>query len=108
MEVVIVSDNGFSINPKKTRVYNRGSRMEVTGLTVGEKVNVSRTYVKNLRAAIHQMEHYHPDAGQIRQVSGRLAYMGMVKGKDDPTYRKLRHRLQRIKYFYKKREEGRQ
>ena len=106
--VAIVSDNGFSINPKKTRVNNRGSRMEVTGLTVGEKVNVSRTYVKNLRAAIHQMEHYHPDAGQIRQVSGRLAYMGMVKGKDDPTYRKLRHRLQRIKYFYKKREEGNQ
>ena len=79
--IAIIGENGFSVNPKKTRISNRGSRMEVTGLTVGEKVNVSRSYIKNLRAAIHQMEHGNPDAGQIRQVSGRLAYLGMVKGK---------------------------
>lgn len=102
--IAIICENGFSVNPKKTRISNRGSRMEVTGLTVGgEKVNVSRSYTKNLRATIHQMEHSFPDAGEIRQVSGRLAYMGMVRGKEDPAYKKLRHRLQRIKYFYKKR-----
>ena len=100
--ISIIGDNGFSVNPKKTRINNRGSRLEVTGLTVGEKVNVSRSYIKNLRTAIHQMEHGNPDAWQIRQVSGRLAYLGMVKGKEDPTYNKLRHRLRRIKYFYKK------
>ena len=96
--ISIIGDNGFSVNPKKTRIGNRGSRLEVTGLTVGEKVNVSRSYIKNLRTAIHQMEHGNPDAGQIRQVSGRLAYLGMVKGKEDSTYKKLRHRLRRIKY----------
>ena len=56
----IVSDNGFALNDRKTRLARNGDR----------KVNVMRDYVKNLRAALFQME----------QIRGRLAYMRMVKG----------------------------
>ena len=94
----IVSENGFSLNDKKTRLAHQGVRKEVTGLTVGEKVNVSRAFTKNLRAAIHQMEHFIPDDAQMRQVAGRLAYMAMVKGADDPTFQSLRRRFRRIRY----------
>jgi hypothetical protein len=95
----ILEDNGFSMNVKKTRLLHCGQRLEVTGLTVGEKVNVPRRYMKNLRAAIHQLEQGLPDTELLRQADGRLAYLGMVRGKDDPAYRRLRHRLGRIKNF---------
>lgn len=94
----IVSENGFTLNPKKIRLAHQGDRMEVTGLTVNEKVNVPRSFAKNLRAAIHQMEHYVPDDSQMRQVAGRLAYMRMIKGPQDPTYLKLHRRFRRICY----------
>ena len=97
----IIADNGFSLNEKKTRLAHPGDRKEVTGLTVGEKVNVPRAFTKNLRAAIHQMEHFIPDDAQLRQVSGKLAYMRMIKGKDAPTYLRLRRRFIRIGYKVK-------
>lgn len=99
----IISDNGFRINEAKTRLLKRGMRQEVTGLTVGEKVNVSRKWLKNLRAAIFQIERSRPKFKDIQQVTGRLNYLAMIKGEDDPTYRKLRHRLQRIVFFYRRR-----
>ena len=49
----IISGQHFKINPKKTRLHHRGQRQEVTGLTVGEKINVCRSYVKDIRAILH-------------------------------------------------------
>ena len=94
----ILLDNGFILNEKKTRLAHQGDRKEVTGLTVTDKVNVSRSFTKNLRAAIHQMEYFIPDDALMRQVSGRLAYMKMVKGFNDPTYLELRRKFRRIRH----------
>lgn len=86
----IIADNNLLINPNKTRLLKHGTRQEVTGLTVGEKVNVSRKYIKNLRALIHQMS-YAPTINphQLNVVHGKLNYLRMVKGKSDSTYRTL-------------------
>ena len=94
----ILLDNGFLLNEKKTRLAHQGDRKEVTGLTVTDKVNVSRSFTKNLRAAIHQMEYFIPDDALMRQISGRLAYMKMVKGFNDPTYLELRRKFRRIRH----------
>lgn len=94
----IIKENGFLLNGDKTRLARQGARKEVTGLTVTDKVNVSREFTKNLRAAIHQMEFYIPDEAMVRQVSGRLAYMRMVKGAGDPTYLGLNRKFRRIRY----------
>lgn len=98
----IISDNGFTVNEAKTRLLNRWhDRREVTGLTAGEKLNVSRKWLKGLRAAMHRIETDQPDWPDIRRVEGMVNYLCMVKGKDDSTYRKLRHRLKRVKYLWK-------
>lgn len=99
--VAIASDNGFRLNAAKTRLARNGDRKEVTGLSVDRKVNVTRDYVKNLRAALFQMEHRIPTGREVEQGRGRLAYMRMVKGKDDPTYMKLEGRFKRIIFKYK-------
>lgn len=83
----IIDECHFTINPKKTRLQKRGTRQEVTGLTVCSKPNVSRKYIKSLRAQIHKIKHTEtPTAHEINVARGKLNYLRMVKGATDPTY----------------------
>ena len=49
----ILAQNGFQLNYKKYRVQSKHRRQSVTGLTVNEKVNIPREYVRRLRAIRH-------------------------------------------------------
>lgn len=113
----IITDQNFIINSKKTRLHHRGKRQEVTGLTVGEKINVCRSYVKDVRAILHIWEKYginaaiakfyprykaekgyihkgEPNIGNV--LSGKLCYLKMVKGESDPVYRRLQEQFNRL------------
>lgn len=79
----IIAQSGFSFNGKKTRLVTRKVRQEVTGLTVGEKVNVSRKYLKNLRAELHNMTEYGTTVSEWRKAAGKVNFVAMVRGKDD-------------------------
>jgi RNA-directed DNA polymerase len=48
-----ITRHGFSPNTSKTRIHRASQRQEVTGLVVNEKVNVPRSFIRNIRAAIH-------------------------------------------------------
>ncbi|MCP4132463.1 MAG: RNA-directed DNA polymerase [bacterium] len=52
----IVSREGFVVHPEKTRILRKSRRQEVTGITVNEKLNVSRKQLKNFRALLFQIE----------------------------------------------------
>jgi len=117
MRNIIENEEGFTVNSDKTRLSYRGMRQEVTGLTVNEKGNVSRRYVKQLRTMLHNWEmdghdraqqtfeqHYKPKfirpAGGLppvhhieNVVAGKLLYLKMVKGETDPTYKALDRRF---------------
>jgi hypothetical protein len=99
MRRIIEVDQGFTINPSKTRMQKAQYRQEVTGLTVNEKVNVTRRYVKQLRTWLYQWEQYgylkaennfnkdyRIDKGHLKKrpsmqdvVDGKLEYLKMVK-----------------------------
>ena len=86
----IITDFHFAVNEKKTRLQKRGARQEVTGLTVSEKPNVSRKYVKNLRALIHKISLVgSPEMHDINVARGKLNFLRMVKGETDSTYIRL-------------------
>ena len=85
----IIAAHNFILNEKKTRLQKRGSRQEVTGVTVGVKANVSRTYIKNLRAMIHNLASIPLTNHFLNVVRGKLNYLRMIKGADDSTYRTL-------------------
>ena len=86
----IITDCHFTINEKKTRIQKRGARQEVTGLSVSEKPNVSRKYVKNLRALIHKISLVgSPEMHDINVARGKLNFLRMVKGETDSTYIRL-------------------
>lgn len=111
----IIKTEGLSINPKKTRLQSKLIRQEVTGLTVNQKLNVTGKYIKDVRMYLYYCEQYglikattifEKDYRQIKSellskkppalelfLKGKLNYLSMVKGKDDPTYLKLESRF---------------
>ncbi|WP_158619340.1 TIR domain-containing anti-phage reverse transcriptase [Pseudomonas sp. v388] len=110
--VNLFSRSGFVINDSKSRLQPKINRQEVTGLVVNKKVNIPSEYKNKLRSAISQWilnpkeaeRKYFVDILGLnesefeasatgenlkRNIYGRLSFMSMVKGKDDPTYLKL-------------------
>lgn len=52
----IVTHEGFTIHPNKTRVLRKSQQQEVTGIVVNEKLNVDRETLKKFRATLHHIE----------------------------------------------------
>lgn len=114
----IIAEQRFTINDKKTRLNHCSTRQEVTGLTVGHKINVTRKYVKDIRAILHIWEKYGINAAYaaffpryqsekfqqkrgcfpniVNVISGKLCYLKMVKGDKDPVYVKLYSQFARL------------
>jgi RNA-directed DNA polymerase len=105
----VVTANGFAINDAKSRLQSSLGHQEVTGITVNETPNVNRTYVRNVRAMLHSLDRdglvgaqfkmeqlygerdRYPGARPSFQsvLRGRLAYLAMVRGRDDPLVLKM-------------------
>lgn len=49
----MLEDMGFELNEKKTRFVTNANRQSVTGLTVNEKLSVSREYKRKLRQEVY-------------------------------------------------------
>jgi len=110
----IISEQGFFINDKKTRLQKDGYRKEVTGLLVNSKVNVQKRYIKQLRMWLYYWERYgydraygfylqhhslekghspHGKPNLINVIHGKLNYLKMVKGSNNELYLKLKNRF---------------
>lgn len=119
LEEIIASD-GFSINMKKTRLQKKNARQEVTGITVNEKLNTARKYVKQIRMWLYLIEKYGVQKAEgifrrdyIREkghikfqgnpmfnvIEGKLLYLKMVKGEEDGSYQKLAQRFDKVRGF---------
>lgn len=112
----IISEEGFTINHRKTRLQKANSRQEVTGLVVNEKVNVTKYYIHGVRNLLNIWEKYgydeavkaflpyyiknknnikgFPDMRNV--VLGKLQYIRMVKGCDNPVFLNLQKRFNRL------------
>lgn len=110
----IISEQGFRMNESKTRLQKRGSRQEVTGLTVNAIANVSRKYISDLRWILSVWEKegyakayalfypkYKHEKGYIKKgepvmenvIGGKLDYLRMVRGESNRAYQKLAARF---------------
>lgn len=108
----IIQQNGFKVKASKTRLLSKCDRQEVTGLVTNEFVNVKRTYIRNIRAALHAWKKYGPDKFQEEYekkyfqgdppappakfpnvedvLRGQIQFVGHVRGYDDQVYTHLR------------------
>lgn len=114
----IVTHSGFQINDSKTRLRHSNQHLEVTGITVNEKLNVPRTYIRRIRSILHSIEQNPEDISiaeiifeskypyrtlkgnkkpnMLNILRGMISHVGNVKGKEDPLYLKLGNRYNQI------------
>lgn len=101
-----IHSNGFEINPEKVWFSGPKARKEVTGLIVNEFVNVRRSFVRNLRAALYKVEkigivaaekdyqaRYKTKARLEQVLRGRLEWIAQVRGRSFSAYRTLARRF---------------
>lgn len=105
----IIISNGFHVNSSKTRLQTEHRRQEVTGLVVNKFPNIKREFILQVRAMLHdwrvngieiaQRNHLNKwrtkdtppfkDEPSFKNiVKGKIDFIGMVRGKEDPIYRK--------------------
>lgn len=110
----IIADQGFRMNESKTRLQKKGTRQEVTGLTVNTVANVSRKFISDLRWILSTWEKegyakayalfypkYKNEKGYVKKgepvmenvIGGKLNYLRMVRGTSYPAYQKLAARF---------------
>ncbi len=113
----IVSGNQFEINYDKVRYSLKNNRQEVTGLIVNTKVNVRRTYIRQIRAMLHAWrkfgleraaaEHFerysarnmpeYPGLAFRKILIGRINFVRHIKSDDaDKVYANLYRRLKSL------------
>lgn len=107
----VVESQGFIMNEDKTRLQKIGTRQEVTGIIVSDKLNVSQKYVRDIRNILYIWRKYgyatafnkfypryketkgHVKKGNpdmVNVLDGKLMYLKMVKGEDDSVYLRLK------------------
>ncbi len=129
----VIEENGFKINYNKVRICTGSQRKEVTGLTVNERPNVKRRYVKQIRSMIYAWEKFgyeqaseeslakyyskHRASGENPEfknvVRGKLLFLQMIKGPRDHVYVNLAKRFnallpdeeKRLRYLEDKNKE---
>lgn len=102
----IVLDNGFAINPDKSHYASRASRQIVTGIKVNDGLNLDRKYIRNIGAMLYNVQRHGVEATKEVMASkygistniafhlhGKINWVGHVKGRSDPVYRRLATRF---------------
>ncbi|MFS3915620.1 reverse transcriptase domain-containing protein [Bacillus australimaris] len=121
--ISIVESQGFKINKEKTRLQNFKQNQTVTGITVNEKLNVKRSYVRRIRSILHCIEKNSNNLHEAEQIfkekfpfrqkklfdfnninmfailKGMISHVGHVKGKDDAVYLNLAKRFNDTVYL---------
>jgi RNA-directed DNA polymerase len=87
----IVTHEGLTVHPDKTRVLRKSQQQEVTGIVVNEKLTIDRATLKKFRATLHQIDkdgladkHWGNGDDLLAQIEGFANYVMMVnpqKGK---------------------------
>lgn len=117
----IIETNGFVINRDKVHLYRNTFRQTVTGLVVNSKLNVHRKFVREIRAMIYDCQKngfdsaYKKHCGYYRRkdkngpvppiaqiIMGKLDFLKMVRGANDPVRKNLQGRFARIFSEYNK------
>tara|TARA_A100001391_G_scaffold118801_2_gene80609 strand:- start:197 stop:1630 length:1434 start_codon:yes stop_codon:yes gene_type:complete len=103
-----VIEAGFEVNEAKTRVLDRASRQEITGIVINEFPNVPRSFIREVRGALNAWEKYGLEAAEETfherynwrgslsfetHLRGRIAHIIHVRGNDDLTVWRLVQRF---------------
>ena len=113
----IIANNAFAVNRDKVKLRTNQERQVVTGVITNVFPNVRREYVRKIRAMLHAWRKYGLDSSEsefrskydvkhrieLKQpvsfkyaVKGKIDYLGMVRGRDNPIYLHFRQELREL------------
>lgn len=110
----MIESNHFVINEKKIRQKGKGRRKEVTGIVVNTKPNVKRSYIRQVRAMLHDLEkngrtiasanHFknspvvreNDHSVFINRLRGYISFIGQVRGKEDPIFLRFQEKMKAL------------
>lgn len=97
----IVQDEGFRLQPQKTRILRRHQRQAVTGLAVNDCLSVPRTVVRRVRAILHNAQFTGLEAQNREQhphfEDWLLGMIGWIQMVQPETGDKLRGRFDQLR-----------
>lgn len=114
----IIVDNGFKIKDSKTRFRTRSQRQLVNNLTVNRFPNLPKSYFKQIRAMLYVWQKFGYEGAEehfrqkydkrhrspwtknpsfARVLKGKIEFVGMVRGRTDPKFLKLKEQLKALK-----------
>lgn len=78
----IISDEGFTINDNKTRLYQSKSKRIVTGISViGDQIKVPREYKRNLKQELNFIKKYGLQSHMAKNKIRKHNYLFSIAGK---------------------------
>lgn len=122
----VIKEEGFTINPDKTRLQESDRRQEVTGLIVNRKVNLRDKYIKQVRFWLYVWEKFGyeefvkrmnedynkssktPEKGSVIHgqpvniLRGKINFMQMVRSKGDSKVVQFKRKFDNL--YHKLRE----
>ncbi|WP_373538474.1 reverse transcriptase family protein [Chamaesiphon sp.] len=97
----IVTHEGLTLHPAKTRVLRQSQQQEVTGVIVNEKLNVDRAALRRFRATLYQIEkdglagkQWGQGADLLQSIVGFANYVAMVNPTKGREFLAIVHRIQ--------------
>jgi hypothetical protein len=105
----IVAREGFTINEQKTRILRRkSSQLEVTGIVVNDRPNISKKELKRFRATLYQIEkdgpqgkHWGNSSNVMASIQGFANFVAMINPEKGAEFQE---QIQRIKDKYGRRQ----
>lgn len=73
---MIIKEEGFKINPKKTRFLRKNNRQEITGIIINNNmIGLHRKWIRQFRAALHNAEQLQQNGGIPNEIRYEIAGM---------------------------------
>ncbi len=89
----VIQEEGFELHPDKLRIMSKGSRQEVTGIVVNEKLSINRGTLKRFRALLHHIErdgiegkHWNGATDVLSAIRGYAYFIQMVDPEKGAPY----------------------
>ncbi len=112
----ILESTNFETNPAKTRLRISYQNQTVTGITVNEKLNINRKYIRKIRAILHNLKVNDDETAQkifdktyyikhskdakknnkYNIVKGMIEFVAQVKGREDNIFKKLANSFNKL------------
>lgn len=105
---LIITSEGFTVNPNKTKILGKSVQQEVTGIVVNTQLNISKKTLKAFRATLYQIEQeglsgkkWGNSTNLIAAITGYANYVAMINPSIGAEFQSC---VERIKQKYECKE----